>query len=98
MIDERMLIDELKFRVRTPRSTMEILRDIIPLVEMQPKIKDEEIRDKVIDEFYEKSNKKISEFVLEHKDNLDFASSISVAWSIIYETAEQMKKGEKINE
>ena len=38
MIDEKLLIDELNKRVRTPRSTMEILKDIIPLVESQPKV------------------------------------------------------------
>lgn len=37
MIDEKKLIEELKKRIRTPRSTMEIERDIIPLVERQPK-------------------------------------------------------------
>ena len=38
MIDEKKLIEELQKRIRTPRSTMEIVRDIIPLVEMQPKV------------------------------------------------------------
>ena len=38
MIDEKKLIEELQKRVRTPRSTMEIIRDIIPLVEKQPKV------------------------------------------------------------
>ena len=50
---------------------------------------------KAIDEFVEKLNKKISEFVLQHKDNLDFASGISVAWNIIDEIAEQMKAGDE---
>ena len=54
-----------------------------------------EERNKAIDDFSEKANKKISDFVLEHKDNLDFASGISVAWSIIDEIAEQMKVGGK---
>ena len=52
-------------------------------------------RAKAIDEFAETLNKKISEFVLEHKDNLDFASGISVAWNMVDEIAEQMKAGEK---
>lgn len=39
MIDEKKLIEELKKRVRTKRSTMEILRDIIPLINGQPKRK-----------------------------------------------------------
>lgn len=38
MIDEKKLIEELKKRVRTKRSTMEILRDIIPLINGQPKV------------------------------------------------------------
>ena len=46
---------------------------------------------KAIDDFAEALNKKISEFVLEHKDNLDFASGISVAWNMVDEIAEQMK-------
>lgn len=53
---------------------------------------DREIRDKVIDEFAEALNNKISEFVLQHKDNLEYASGISVAWNIIDEIAEQMKE------
>lgn len=51
MIDEKLLIKELNLRVRTKRSTMEIIRDIIPLVEMQPKVSEQEIRDKAIDTF-----------------------------------------------
>lgn len=46
---------------------------------------DRELRAKVIDEFAEALNKKISEFVLEHKDNLDFASGISAAWNMVDE-------------
>lgn len=38
MIDEKKLIKELSKRIRTHRSTMEIIRDIIPLVESQPKV------------------------------------------------------------
>jgi hypothetical protein len=38
LIDEIVLIEELKKRVKTKRSTMEILRDIIPLIEQQSKI------------------------------------------------------------
>lgn len=49
------------------------------------------VRAMAIDEFGEELNKKISEFVLEHKDNLDFASGISVAWNMVDEIAEQMK-------
>lgn len=38
MIDEKKLIEELKKRVKTKRSTMEILRDIIPLILKQQKV------------------------------------------------------------
>lgn len=55
--------------------------------------KTQEIRNQAITEFAERLNSKISDFVLEHKDNLDFASGISVAWNLIDETAEQMKAG-----
>lgn len=36
LIDADLLINELEKRVRTPRSTMEIIRDIIPLIKEQP--------------------------------------------------------------
>lgn len=36
LIDANALIEELKKRIRTPRSTMEIAKDIIPLIEAQP--------------------------------------------------------------
>ena len=38
LISRSKLIDRLKRRIRTPRSTMEIIRDIIPLVEIQPPV------------------------------------------------------------
>jgi hypothetical protein len=56
-------------------------------------ITEQEIRNQAITEFAERLNSKISDFVLEHKDNLEFASGISVAWSLIDEIAEQMKAG-----
>lgn len=52
-----------------------------------------EIRAKAIAEFAERLNSKISDFVLDHKDNLDFASGVSVAWAMVDEIAEEMKKG-----
>ena len=57
------------------------------LVTENEKLKKEkqEIRAKTIDEFAEELNKKISEFVLEHKDNLDFACGISAAWNMVDE-------------
>ena len=36
LIDANVLVEELEKRIRTPRSTMEIARDIIPLIESQP--------------------------------------------------------------
>jgi hypothetical protein len=36
LIDADLLVDELEKRIRTPRSTMEIVRDIIPMVDEQP--------------------------------------------------------------
>lgn len=55
------------------------------------------VKEETINEFAEKLNNEISKFVLEHKDNLDFASGISVAWNMVDETAEEMKK-ELVNE
>lgn len=51
-------------------------------------------RAKAIDDFAERLNSKISDFVLEHKDNLDFASGISVVWNIVDEIAEEMRCAE----
>lgn len=56
--------------------------------------KTQEIRNQAITKFAERLNSKISDFVLEHKDNLDFASGISVVWNLIDEIAEEMKTGE----
>lgn len=36
LIDADLLVTEIKKRIRTPRSTMEILRDIIPVIDNQP--------------------------------------------------------------
>jgi nitrogen regulatory protein PII len=36
LINADLLIDELEKKIRTPRSTMEIVRDIIPMVKRQP--------------------------------------------------------------
>lgn len=40
LIDADVLIAELEKRVRTKRSTMEIVRDIIPIVRRQPPMSD----------------------------------------------------------
>lgn len=55
-------------------------------------ITEQEIHNQAITEFAERLNSKISDFVLEHKDNLEFASGISVAWSLIDDVSEQMKE------
>jgi hypothetical protein len=54
LIDADLLIDELEKMIRTPRSTMEIVRDIIPMVDEQPVAYD---LDKVVEEIqtYESS-------------------------------------------
>lgn len=77
MIDEKILINELKYRVRTPRSTMEILRDIIPLVETQPKIDNSQIRNKVIEEFFKEASKDITDY--EQKYNLCTGANVILA-------------------
>ena len=66
-------------------------KDELRLAERQINSHENELRNKAIDEFAEKLNKKITEFILEHKNNLDFASGISVAWNMVDEIAEQMK-------
>jgi hypothetical protein len=53
LIDADLLIDELEKRVRTPRSTMEIVRDIIPMVKEQPTAYDV---DKVVEELESKKD------------------------------------------
>lgn len=86
MIDEKILIEELKYRVRTPRSTMEILRDIIPLVEMQPKIDNRKIRNKVIEEFLVEASQDITDY--EQKHNLCTGANV-----ILTNVAERMRGG-----
>ena len=61
------------------------------IIEDSLKEYEKEVRNKAIDDFAERLNKKIGDFVLEHKDNLDFASGISVAWNMVDEIAEQLK-------
>ena len=53
---------------------------------------DKKIRNKTIEEFAEKCNQKITEFILEHQQQLTFASGVSVAWNIIDEIADNMKE------
>lgn len=87
MIDEELLVKELNFRVRTPRSTMEIIRDIIPLVEMQPKVSEQEIRNKEIEKFAEEVMKQFTEFDLKHGYPI-----VADCKMILCEIAEQMKE------
>lgn len=49
------------------------------------------LRNKTIDEFADRCNQKITEFILEHKEQLTFVSGVSVAWNIIDDIAESMK-------
>jgi len=62
------------------------------VLDISQKDYDKAIKAKAIEEFTEAANKKITEFVLAHKDNLDFASGIAVTWSIIDEIAEELKQ------
>lgn len=91
MIDEKLLIDELKLRVRTARSTMEILRDIVPLVEMQPKIDNRQIRSKVIEEFLREASKDIYDY----EQKYDFCTGANV---ILENVAERMLGQDKMSE
>lgn len=45
-----------------------------------------------ITEFAERCNKKITEFILEHQEQLTFVSGVSMGWNIIDEIAEEMMK------
>lgn len=56
LIDADLLVNELNKRVRTPRSTMEIIRDIIPFIEMQETVYD---IDKVIEQLKTDSSVKL---------------------------------------
>jgi uncharacterized protein YecT (DUF1311 family) len=53
-----------------------------------------EIRAKAIDEFAEKLNQKITEFVLAHQSQLTFVSGVSMGWKFVDEIAEQLKERE----
>lgn len=50
---------------------------------------------KAIEEFAEKCNQKITEFILEHQNQITFVSGVSMGWKIIDEIAESMKGGTK---
>ena len=102
IIDDLKLLNEYKATGLTPElieamqgHNIAMINDLAEYQEIGTVEELKEIRAKAIDEFAEALNKKISEFVLEHKDNLDFASGISVAWNMVDEIAEQMKAGGK---
>lgn len=50
------------------------------------------IRKEIVDEFAEKLNKKITDFVLEHQSQLTFVSGVSMGWKFAEEIAEQLKE------
>lgn len=50
-----------------------------------------EIRAKAISEFAERCNQKITDFILEHQDQLDFVSGVGMGWRFVEEVAEAMK-------
>lgn len=56
LIDADVLIEEFEMRVRTTRSTMEIIRDVIPLVQRQKTVYDV---DKIVEELKKQIPKKI---------------------------------------
>lgn len=91
MIDEQLLIKELNFRVRTPRSTMEIIRDIIPLVEMQPTVSEQEIRNKAIEELKDKICSHFADWQYSEDDKWT-KDIIELASESVEEIAEQMKE------
>lgn len=61
------------------------------VIDKQPTTTEAEIRAKAIDEFAEKLNKKITDFVLEHQSQLTFVSGVSTGWKFVDEIAEQLK-------
>ena len=52
---------------------------------------DAEIRAKAIDEFAEKMNARITEFILEHHKRLDFVSGVGMGWKFVEEIATELK-------
>jgi hypothetical protein len=79
LIDSDLLIDELEKRVRTPRSTMEIVRDIIPMVKRQPTVSNTDI----IKEF-------VSRLYQHERDNwIDF-QEYGITWSDIEQISKEM--------
>jgi hypothetical protein len=54
-------------------------------------VSEKEIRAKAIEEFAEKCNKKISDFILEHQTQLTFISGVAMGWRLIESVAKEMK-------
>ena len=52
---------------------------------------DAEIRNKAIDDFLHNAESKITDVILQHQGQLDFASGLAVANRMLEEIAEQMK-------
>lgn len=96
LISRSALLDSLIYCQGLGRKACEL---VAVTINDQPAVSEKEIRDKAIEDFAEAMNNKISEFVLQHKDNLDFASGIAVSWNIVNEIAEKMKEveNERIN-
>ncbi len=46
---------------------------------------------KAIDEFAKKMNARITEFVLEHQEQIDFVSGVGMGWQFVEEIAEKLK-------
>lgn len=53
----------------------------------------EDYRNKVIDEFLHNAETKITDMILQHQGQLDFASGLAVANRMLDEIAEQLKGG-----
>jgi hypothetical protein len=82
LIDADLLIDELEKRIRTTRSTMEIVRDIIPMVEEQPTVSNADI----IKEFLQRLEKK-------QKENWIDSLEYGITWDDLEEVAKEMGVG-----
>ena len=49
------------------------------------------IREQAITEFEEKMNARITEFVLEHQEQLNFVSGVGMGWKFVDEIATELK-------
>ncbi len=76
---------------RISEMVVSVILNCIEAVAEQPTTTEADIRAKAIDEFAEKMNKKITDFVLEHQSQLTFVSGVSMGWKFVDEIAEQLK-------